>query len=228
MLAAALKRMGSKLAAWEVHALFIGAIASLNPRLGPQHLFGRLFGDSGPAGDSMDDINAGLQAIMGEWNDIVREHEAGWVQLSPSRLGKQPTVEQVKALIARRNQEITWVLRGLDAGGTTPMEYGPEGERLFRGLAEGSSFLEGLAGLLARKPEEDAVKAAGLVAHITETVEGLLDRLLGVADGIRRQAIDAYVAREAVKSEKVGRNEPCPCGSGRKWKRCCGAPPPLH
>lgn len=24
--------------------------------------------------------------------------------------------------------------------------------------------------------------------------------------------------------EKVGRNLPCPCGSGRKFKRCCGAP----
>ena len=22
--------------------------------------------------------------------------------------------------------------------------------------------------------------------------------------------------------KKVGRNEPCPCGSGRKFKRCCG------
>lgn len=21
---------------------------------------------------------------------------------------------------------------------------------------------------------------------------------------------------------KIGRNEPCPCGSGRKYKRCCG------
>ncbi|HEY6010722.1 MAG TPA: SEC-C metal-binding domain-containing protein [Nitrospirota bacterium] len=25
-----------------------------------------------------------------------------------------------------------------------------------------------------------------------------------------------------MKSSKVGRNEPCPCGSGRKFKRCCG------
>ncbi len=23
------------------------------------------------------------------------------------------------------------------------------------------------------------------------------------------------------RSEKIGRNEPCPCGSGRKYKRCC-------
>ncbi|MGH6777570.1 MAG: SEC-C metal-binding domain-containing protein, partial [Bradyrhizobium sp.] len=21
---------------------------------------------------------------------------------------------------------------------------------------------------------------------------------------------------------KVGRNDPCPCGSGQKYKRCCG------
>ncbi|MEM6793605.1 MAG: SEC-C metal-binding domain-containing protein [Acidobacteriota bacterium] len=21
---------------------------------------------------------------------------------------------------------------------------------------------------------------------------------------------------------KIGRNEPCPCGSGRKYKKCCG------
>ena len=25
-----------------------------------------------------------------------------------------------------------------------------------------------------------------------------------------------------VQSKKVGRNEPCPCGSGKKFKKCCG------
>ncbi|MEA3322812.1 MAG: SEC-C metal-binding domain-containing protein [Patescibacteria group bacterium] len=26
-----------------------------------------------------------------------------------------------------------------------------------------------------------------------------------------------------LKSEKtVGRNDPCPCGSGKKYKKCCG------
>ncbi|MCH6569643.1 MAG: SEC-C domain-containing protein, partial [Acidobacteria bacterium] len=23
-------------------------------------------------------------------------------------------------------------------------------------------------------------------------------------------------------TRKVGRNEPCPCGSGKKYKKCCG------
>ena len=26
-----------------------------------------------------------------------------------------------------------------------------------------------------------------------------------------------------VKPPKVGRNDPCPCGSGKKYKKCCGA-----
>lgn len=26
---------------------------------------------------------------------------------------------------------------------------------------------------------------------------------------------------DPIKSEKIGRNEPCPCGSGKKYKRCC-------
>ena len=29
--------------------------------------------------------------------------------------------------------------------------------------------------------------------------------------------------RERVRSDKVGRNDPCPCGSGKKYKKCCGA-----
>jgi len=29
---------------------------------------------------------------------------------------------------------------------------------------------------------------------------------------------------EASKAQvKTGRNEPCPCGSGKKYKRCCGS-----
>ena len=30
-------------------------------------------------------------------------------------------------------------------------------------------------------------------------------------------------AAKPVITEKVGRNDPCPCGSGKKFKNCCGA-----
>ncbi len=29
-------------------------------------------------------------------------------------------------------------------------------------------------------------------------------------------------AGTVVKGKKIGRNEPCPCGSGKKYKHCCG------
>ena len=32
-----------------------------------------------------------------------------------------------------------------------------------------------------------------------------------------------YERASAEAGAKVGRNEPCPCGSGRKYMRCCGA-----
>lgn len=39
--------------------------------------------------------------------------------------------------------------------------------------------------------------------------------VLEVEETERQQPTTAHV--------KVGRNEPCPCGSGRKYKKCCGA-----
>jgi len=30
------------------------------------------------------------------------------------------------------------------------------------------------------------------------------------------------LSNTVVKETKVGRNEPCPCGSGKKYKKCCG------
>jgi uncharacterized protein len=35
---------------------------------------------------------------------------------------------------------------------------------------------------------------------------------------------------EPIRSAKVGRNAPCPCGSGKKYKKCCGSetPPTMH
>lgn len=33
---------------------------------------------------------------------------------------------------------------------------------------------------------------------------------------------EAAVKKPKVNKEKVGRNDPCPCGSGKKYKHCCG------
>ena len=35
---------------------------------------------------------------------------------------------------------------------------------------------------------------------------------------------EAQTVQQVVRgAAKVGRNDPCPCGSGKKYKKCCGA-----
>ncbi|MFQ5345600.1 MAG: UPF0149 family protein [Mariprofundus sp.] len=42
---------------------------------------------------------------------------------------------------------------------------------------------------------------------------------------LARRGNESTVRRDG---PKVGRNDPCPCGSGKKFKRCCGASPTIH
>jgi len=39
----------------------------------------------------------------------------------------------------------------------------------------------------------------------------------------REYYLEQKKAHTIVRSDKIGRNEPCPCGSGKKHKKCCGA-----
>lgn len=52
-----------------------------------------------------------------------------------------------------------------------------------------------------------------------------LDSLLAKRQGLLRRLCGRTVKRQTLPTAtpKIGRNDPCPCGSGKKWKRCCGA-----
>ena len=51
-----------------------------------------------------------------------------------------------------------------------------------------------------------------------------LEQWEGVLPADKRGEISrSYSKSKMAVSDKVGRNEPCPCGSGKKYKNCCGA-----
>ena len=52
-------------------------------------------------------------------------------------------------------------------------------------------------------------------AELTEAVQLLYAAQTGVGGA-------TSVAASTTAASKVGRNDPCPCGSGKKHKRCCG------
>ena len=45
----------------------------------------------------------------------------------------------------------------------------------------------------------------------------------------RQATVERTVAQTYVRTNpKLGRNDPCPCGSGKKFKKCCGAAGTVH
>ncbi|MGE5471398.1 MAG: UPF0149 family protein [Bacteroidota bacterium] len=63
---------------------------------------------------------------------------------------------------------------------------------------------------------------ARLVAEIQENLPVIVQTLYNFW---RNKRAGGTVRREEPKS---GRNDPCPCGSGRKFKQCCGSPEKLN
>lgn len=47
-----------------------------------------------------------------------------------------------------------------------------------------------------------------------------VEELKYISEEQRKNYLQAYLNQEGIK--KIGRNEICPCGSGKKYKRCCG------
>lgn len=75
----------------------------------------------------------------------------------------------------------------------------------------------------AKNPEGEA-----LFGHTREKLEDILkDSVDSIAEFILR--IREYYREYATshdrhdRSQRPGRNDPCPCGSGKKYKRCCRA-----
>ena len=87
------------------------------------------------------------------------------------------------------------------------------------------------------RPTEIVQAASDLgVFETTEDVEGVLGRIMAMANALpdwwnNGWSPDAFVERSTGRKVfrnpdgtpmKVGRNDPCPCGSGKKYKKCHG------
>lgn len=64
--------------------------------------------------------------------------------------------------------------------------------------------------------------AQGTVEFVAWYAGGQLhERSRFVREGGRWFYVDGEIL-PAVAADKIGRNAPCPCGSGKKYKKCCG------
>ncbi len=120
-----------------------------------------------------------------------------------------------------RHDEVLWEI--WVGGFDTALQLRPEAWAKVLGNDEDAhSALAGLVTLVqigrgeSTLPKEQidnlTAKAPDLIPHYIETLNAWR---IG-------QQVGGQFREEAPNFGKVGRNEPCPCGSGKKYKRCCG------
>ena len=105
-------------------------------------------------------------------------------------------------------------------------------------------------GVYEKLLEEPDVEVKGTVKELAEKYGLSIMEMTGFLDGINESLVEANPIEEMeedtvvslkfdkekkhelyleqkksgtiVKGPKIGRNDPCPCGSGKKYKQCCG------
>ncbi len=90
------------------------------------------------------------------------------------------------------------------------------------------SAIESRADILQLNPEYSSLfdkiyyhlHMDGPPVTVKQTEPVLTDLKRSLADG---EPFFVESGGRTLQSKKIGRNEPCPCGSGKKYKRCCGA-----
>ena len=105
------------------------------------------------------------------------------------------------------------------------MEYKKEGFEKFRMLLDAisedvTSFIFRLK--VEREDEEKLTGRWSSGEAVREEASGFASQRMGMDQAISSSGKGGPVAPIRRKAPKVGRNSPCPCGSGRKYKKCCG------
>jgi hypothetical protein len=98
------------------------------------------------------------------------------------------------------------------------------------GLIFGGGIIEAVERALEEEKEDFSSRLAsryqGLIGNTLEEIQWWScfkeDRKWEKQKGERRLSPVSVVPVAQSKRKKVGRNDPCPCGSGKKYKKCCG------
>jgi len=151
-----------------------------------------------------------LQTLDTQWKDHLAQmdylrqgiHLRGYAQKNPKQEYKREAFEMFSAMLSSIKEEVIKTLSRMQV--QTPEEVPPMAPR----PQEFQFKHEEFSGLTAPEPA-DAETGPGVGARGARQAAG----------GSSGETEQQPFVREG---RKIGRNEPCPCGSGRKYKQCHG------
>ena len=180
-------------------------------------------GEDAPVFEDQAQAQRILGLLMRHMNDIVQTLHQAPDQFEPLLMENPNGGDPIPILDEWCSGFMKGVL--LDAKGWLPVTVGkPDwmSTLVLYGTEEGWEVLK------KKNLSLDEHKAlAGGLAETIRKIHGLWleQRRKQIADG----SLPDVVRREPIRNpNKVGRNEPCPCGSGKKFKQCHGSAERLH
>ncbi|MEW5944470.1 MAG: UPF0149 family protein [Pseudomonadota bacterium] len=117
-------------------------------------------------------------------------------------------------------------LHGSQIGDTDWFEAAGEGDEDLSELLTAFLLLNGAMKEDAQERGEPWLPEEKEQELLAELREDLPSVVLDIYNFWLDRRVAPRPARRAVP--KIGRNDPCPCGSGKKFKHCCGADPSVH
>ncbi len=174
-----------------------------------------------------------LQVIDNQWKDHLLSMDElkqgiglrGHGQKDPLVEYKKESYELFTAMMDRVEDESVRFLYFLQVhSGSGPVMPYPEdgdGEPGTNGSGRSAEAEAEAAAAAARAAEEEKKRAARRqMEDFTRNIERKKDKELA---GLQFGGDDSGGTKTVAAGAKVGRNDPCPCGSGKKYKKCHGA-----
>lgn len=66
------------------------------------------------------------------------------------------------------------------------------------------------------------IETKNIIRHVVELFKDMNEEELALQYAQIERKQNDFGKKKPTKVIKVGRNDPCPCGSGKKYKKCCG------
>lgn len=66
------------------------------------------------------------------------------------------------------------------------------------------------------------IETENIIRHVVELFKDMNEEELALQYAQIERKQNDFGKKKPTKVIKVGRNDPCPCGSGKKYKKCCG------
>jgi preprotein translocase subunit SecA len=70
--------------------------------------------------------------------------------------------------------------------------------------------------------QEDIIRYIFMLREVSETTPRQAPRQVKLQETRSFPTRERKVEQPVKRQQKIGRNQPCPCGSGKKYKKCCG------